>query len=92
MRQCRQSDVGQMLVDFPFPYADGLGNLPGGHLFVIQKEEDFLADGLGTASIVHDHPVMSESQHYPSLWICPCSMFSQSSLTSNIPNVKEGNC
>ena len=27
MRQCRQSDVGQMLVDFPFPYADGLGNL-----------------------------------------------------------------
>ena len=55
--QCRECNMGKMLVDFPFPDADGLGDLPGGHLFVIQKEENFLADGLGTASIVHDHLV-----------------------------------
>jgi len=78
-----------MLVDFPFPYADGLGDLPGGHLFVIQEEENLLADGLGTASVAHDHPVRSESQRYLPLWICHVTILSQSGFTSIIRNIKD---
>jgi len=51
---CRQCDVRKMLVDFPFPNADSLGDFPGGHFFVIQEEENLLADGLRTAFIAHD--------------------------------------
>ena len=38
LRHYRPSDMRKMLVDFPFPNADGLGDLPGGHFFIIQEE------------------------------------------------------
>jgi len=86
---CRQSDVWKMLVDFPFPNADGLGDFPGGHFFVIQEEGNLLADGLRTAFVAHVHPGRSESQRYPLLWICHVTILSQSDLASNIRNIKE---
>jgi len=78
-----------MLVNFPFPNADGLGDLPGGHYFIIQEQENLLADGLRTAFVAHDHPVRSESQRYPLLWICHVAILSQPGLASNIYNIKE---
>ena len=51
---CRQGDVRQMFVDFPFPNADGLGDLPCGHLLLVQEEEHPLANGLGMAFAAHD--------------------------------------
>ena len=42
-----------MFVDFPFPNADRLGDLPGGHLFVAQKRKDLLANGLKMVLVAH---------------------------------------
>jgi len=53
---CRQGDVRQMFVDFPFPNADGLGDLPGGHLLLGQEEEDLLPDSLRMALLAHGQP------------------------------------
>lgn len=58
---CRKSDVGQMLVDFLFFNANGLGDFSGSHFLLVQKEEDFLADGLGMALVAHRQPSRSLS-------------------------------
>jgi hypothetical protein len=87
--RCRQSNVGKMLVDFPFPNADRLGDLPGGHVLLIQEVEYLLANGLRTAFVAHDHPVESESPlHLPS-WIYPVDILSQFGLTSNMCKIKD---
>jgi hypothetical protein len=51
---CGKSDMRKMLVDFFFSNADGLGDFPGSHLFISQKGEDLLADGLRMALVSHD--------------------------------------
>ena len=66
LRCCRQSDVRQMFVDFSFTNADGLGDLPGGHLLLVQEVEDFLADGLRMALLAHRQSWKSESPR-----LCP---------------------
>jgi len=50
---CGPSDVWKVLVDLPFPNADGLGNFSGGHLLLIQEQEHPLADGLGMTLVAH---------------------------------------
>ena len=75
--QCRQRDVRKMLVDFPFPYADGLGDLPGGHLFVIQEEDYLLTDRLRRGFLFHGHSRQSQSHRQKRLEtfksVCACS-------------------
>lgn len=78
--RCRPSNVRQMLVDFPFTNTDGLGNLPGGHVLLIQEKEHLLANGLRVTLIAHHQPVESESPlHLPS-WIYAVAILSRPTL------------
>ena len=87
--QCRQRDVRKMLVDFPFPYADGLGDLPGGHLFVIQEEDYLLTDRLRRGFLFHGHSLQSQShrqkgfRHLFTTSRPPVAIFSQFGFTGN---------
>jgi hypothetical protein len=71
---CRQGNVRQMFIDFFFSNANGLRYFPRTHLPLAQKEEYFLAHGLGVALVAHDHPVCILSQFF---------------LTGNICNIKD---
>jgi hypothetical protein len=50
---CRTSDVWKVLIDLPFPNADGLGDFSGGHLLLIQEQKHPLADGLRMTLVAH---------------------------------------
>jgi hypothetical protein len=62
--RCGQSDVRQVLIDFPLPDADSLRDFPGGHFFVIQEQEDLLTNGLRVNLVAHGPPSARASAHH----------------------------
>lgn len=70
---CRQRNVRKMLVDLFLPNADGLRDLSGRHVLVLQEENHLLAYGLRTAFAAHALPSGKGVLPSPSLANLYCS-------------------